>query len=74
VVASVYQNQGRSCIVSAEGFFLADSCEIPGVVTAGIDLDRKITRHEVSGGKGDLKEILFKARRPETYQPIAEVD
>ena len=71
IVASVYQNQGRSCIVNAEGYFIADSCEIPGVVTAEIDLDKGITRHEVSGGKGDLKDILFAARRPETYQDIA---
>lgn len=72
VVASVYQNQGRSCIVSAQGYLLADSCEIPGVVTADVDLDEKITRHEVSGGIGDLKEILLKARRPETYRRIIE--
>ena len=71
IVASVYQNQGRSCVISAEGYIIADSCEIPGVVTAEVDLDRKITRHEVSGGTGSLKEILFAARRPETYQDIA---
>jgi predicted amidohydrolase len=72
VVASVYQNQGRSCIVDARGYLLADSCEIPGVVTAEVDLDCKITRHEVSGGVGDLKEILFKARRPQMYREIVE--
>jgi predicted amidohydrolase len=72
VVASVYQNQGRSCIVSAEGYLLADSCEIPGVVAAEVDLDRRITRHEVSGGRGDLREILLEARRPETYHRIVE--
>ena len=33
---------------------------IPGVVTAEVDLDAKITRHEVSGGTGDLKEILLR--------------
>ena len=72
LVASVYQNKGRSCIMSADGMLLADSFEILGMVTAEIDLDRRITRHEVSGGVGDLKEILFAARRSETYEKIVE--
>lgn len=72
VVASVSQNQGRSCVVSPEGDLLADSREIPGVVYTDVDLDRQILRHEVSGGRGDLRGILFRARRPETYNAISE--
>ncbi|MEW5815358.1 MAG: carbon-nitrogen hydrolase family protein [Spirochaetota bacterium] len=72
IVTAVSQNQGRSCIVNNQGYLIADTCEIPGVVTAVVDLDKNITRHEVSGGTGDLREVMLKARRPETYHEIVK--
>jgi predicted amidohydrolase len=64
---------GRSSVIGPDGFIRADAGTDPGVASAVIDLEKKRLGYGWgTGGVNDIKQRIFKHRRPAIYGGLSE--
>ncbi len=67
------QMVGRSGVVGADGTILADAGRYPGVVTADVDPEQPLIKHDFSlAGEHPFWPNVLADRRPETYSRLME--